>query len=141
MPAYALFMLVTLGGLQASPATAFDGNWTAEYRGTTYVRLSLRTVDGITSGTLSLGNLEFGKDGTVVKATDAPKTPKPIFDLQRRGNVLAFAWKDSEDTDRFELTLAGDSLELTFILSDEDREELAAEGIPVLKAMKLTKQK
>jgi hypothetical protein len=51
-------------------------------RRATFVRLTLRTVDGVTSGAISLGDIELGKDGTVVKAADAPKAMTTISSAQ-----------------------------------------------------------
>ena len=139
MPVLTLFVVLTLAGSQA-PAP-FEGTWIAEYRGATYVRLTLQTNGGVTTGSLSLGDVEFGKDGTVVKAADAPKAMSKIFDVRREGNVLSFSRKESEDTDRFQLTIAGDALTLKFLPSEEDLQELADAGIPAPKPFRLIRSK
>ena len=140
MFAYPLFVLVTFTALQA-PATAFDGKWTAEYRGVTHVRLTLQTTNGVTSGTISLGDLEVGTDGAIVKVAEAPKVMKPIIDVRRRGAVLAFGLRDGENTDQLEVAVVGDGLELTLVLSEEDRRDMAADGISAPKPIRLTRAK
>ena len=68
---------------------------------------------------------------------------RPIFDVTRRESTVTFFRKDTDDStpDRFELRLleTGDA-ELPVLLSDEDRKEFAANGIPPLKPIRLTKQ-
>ena len=139
MPVLTLLVALSFASLQ-SPAP-FDGNWIAEYRGTTYVRLSVHTANGVTSGTLSLGNVEFDKTGAVAKAAEAPRTTTPIFDVRRSGDVLTFARKEGEDTDRFELSRGADGLELKFLPSEEDLQDLADAGIPAPKPFRLMRSK
>ena len=140
MTTLTLFVALTVGGVQA-PAS-FDGNWIAEYRGTTHVRLTLRTVDGVTSGTISLGDMEVDENGAVKKVAEAPKAMKPIIDVRRRGAILAFALKSSDETpDQLEVSVVGDGLELTLVLSDEERREFADEGIPIPKPIRLKRVK
>ena len=141
MPALMLIMALTVVSLQSPPP--FDGNWIAEYRGATHVRLTLRTVDGVTSGTISLGDMEVDENGAIVKAAEAPKAMKAITDirLRRNGAILAFVLKEGENPDQFEVAVVRGSLELTLVLSDEERREFAAEGIPIPKPIRLTRAK
>jgi len=65
----------------------------------------------------------------------------PIFDVTEQPSLVTFSRKDGSDTDRFELHVLGAGrAELRFLLSDEDRQELAADGIPVPKPIALTRQ-
>jgi hypothetical protein len=53
--------------------------------------------------------------------------------------MLSFSRKAGNDTDRFELRRVGDHGELSLIMSDELRREVAAEGLPIPKPIRLTK--
>ena len=50
---------------------------------------------------------------------------------------MSFARKDGDDTDRFEVIRIGEDLELRFIVTEEFRKELAAEGITAPKPVRL----
>ena len=102
-----------------------------------YVRLELRTVNGELSGSISLGNIEMNKDSSIRKAEAAPRTPSPIFDISRKGPVIAFSSKDGSEANHFEFELRGAEAELRFILSDELRQEIASEGLPMPKPFRL----
>jgi hypothetical protein len=131
-------LMLTLLPPQAG-SQPFVGTWIAELDGTRYVRLELRLVNGKLGGTLALGNIEVDDKGDVRAATAAPDEPTPIFEVAQRGSTLSFARKDSTDVDHFELTFVGDRPELRFIPTEADRKELAAEGIPVPKPIRLRK--
>ena len=139
MPALTLFAALTIASLQ-TPAP-FDGNWVAEYRGVTHIRLTLRTIEGVTTGSISLGDMQIDEKGGVKKAAEAPKAMKAITDVRRRGTLLTFVLKEGENPDQFELAVVGDGLELTLVLSDEERREFADEGIPVPKPIRLKRAK
>jgi len=56
----------------------------------------------------------------------------PLFDVVYREGVLSFARKDEDDIDRFEVRLidaAGDAAQLSFVMTDEFRQELKDSGI------------
>ena len=118
---------------------AFEGTWVATHAGTTFARLEFRVTDGKLEGRIGLGDIHVDANGVVDQVTDAPRTLKPIFDASLKGSTLAFASKDLHDTDRFELTLIGPDAELRFLLSELDRKNLAAEGIPIPKPIRLTR--
>ena len=131
--------------LAAAEGQAVDGPiagvWTAQFEGRTFLKLELQIANGATTGGLSSGNIEVDAAGAVKRAAELPRELKPIFDVTRRGSVLTFATKDGTDTDRFELRLLdGSSAELWFLLNEADREELAANGVPVPKPIRLTRQ-
>ena len=65
----------------------------------------------------------------------------PLFDLSDRDGVLVFARKDGDDTDRFELRVNGDTAQLTFLVTEEFRQELKDDGLPVPKPITLTRTK
>ena len=117
----------------------YEGRWAAEFQGSTFVRLELAPTNGKPGGRISLGNIEVNPDGTLKSVSPAPGRFSEIFDVTAKGDVVTFSHKDSHDTDRFEIHRAGDHAELHFLLSDEMRKELAAEGIPVPKPIRLKK--
>ena len=117
----------------------YEGKWTAEFQGVTFVRLELALTNGKPGGRLGLGNIEVNADGGLRSVSPAPARLSEIFDVADRKTVVAFSHKDSHDIDRFEIRQAGDHAELWWLLSDETRKELAAEGIPVPKPIRLTK--
>ena len=72
---------------------------------------------------------------------ELPRTLTPIFDLTEQPALVTFSRKNGSDTDRFELHVLGAGrAELRLLLSDEDREALAAEGVPAPKPIALTRQ-
>jgi len=63
-------------------------------------------------------------------------------DLERRRERLyvSFSCQDGDDVDRFQLEIVdADHADLRFLLSDHERAELAANGIPVSKPIRLTR--
>jgi hypothetical protein len=57
-----------------------------------------------------------------------------------KGNTLSFSRKEGKDIDRFEFRLQdGGSGELQFLVSDEDRKELAGQGVPAPKPFRMKK--
>jgi|SRR6187200_968956 hypothetical protein len=119
------------------PGAQFAGTWTAEHSGATFVRLELRADNGLPAGELALGNVQVDAKGVVSKADPAPSPGVSIFDVVVKGLSMSFARKDGDDTDRFEVIRIGDELELRFIVTEEFRKELAAEGIADLKPVRL----
>lgn len=132
-----LLLSVALAVAASQTGQVFDGTWIAERAGTTFVRLELRTTNDIVEGKIALGNVEVDSKGEVKTVTAAPKTLTPIFDVEQRGSTLLFWRKESNDVDRFELTVTGDRAELRLLLSDADRSELAASGVPTIKPLQL----
>jgi len=124
-----------------SGGTSVDGAWIAQFEGRTFLRLELKTVDGATTGGLAIGNIEVDKQGALRNVGELPRTLTPIFDVTQQPSLMTFSRRDGSDTDRFELHVLGAGrAELRFLLSDEDREELAADGVPAPKPIALTRQ-
>ena len=129
----------------------YGGTWIAELAGTTYVRLELRVSNGALGGQIGLGDIEVDSKGDVRTAAAAPRVLTPIFDVvvtqpylaarstsvARGESILSFSRKDGDDTDHFELKLAGDQAALSFLLTDADRRELAEIGGGVPKPFRL----
>jgi len=135
-----LVAMLALASTQAS-RPAHVGQWTAAFGGATWVRLQLTESKGAIGGRISLGDLEVNAQGEVRRASEAPPEFTPLFDVVLRDAVLSFARKDGDDMDRFELRVLQDvnTAELSFIVSDELRRELAAEGLVVPKPVRLTR--
>jgi hypothetical protein len=130
---------LVIGAAQTSNLS-FAGTWTAEHAGQTFVRLELEGAGAALAGRISLGDIELDKTGQVKMAKAAPSNATPIFDLAERAGKLTFAHKDGRDTDRFELKLIdATTAELTFVLTEASRKELASQGISEFKPLRLVK--
>jgi hypothetical protein len=133
-----MLMVGPAGAGQAVPGQSYAGTWVADLKGTTYARLELEPADGTLRGRLALGNMQVDGQGQVIKAEAAPRELTPIFDVTLRITGLSFARKDVNDSDRFQMRLLdNETAELLYIPSEEDRKELAAEGIAVPKPIRL----
>ena len=134
-----LFALAVVPSGQTGISTA--GSWTAQFEGTTFIRLELNTAGGGIIGRISLGNFEVDERGAVRRVDPAPPAIKPISDIVQRGQTLLFSLKEGNEPDRFEFRLVESGrAELVLVLSDEDREDLAASGLPAPQPIWLTKQ-
>ena len=92
------------------------------------------------AGGISLGDFEVDPQGVVRRADAAPLNLTPISDATLKGSTVTFAMKEGNDTDRFELRLLENAdADLHFLLNDEDRKELAADGIPLPKPVRVKK--
>lgn len=138
----ALLLALTIPALFVGqpPNGPVAGSWTAKFEGRTFIRLELKTVNGAISGGIRLGNIEVDRQGMVKRADAAPLNLIHIFDVTRKGATVTFSIKEGNDTDQFELRLLenGDA-DLQFLVTDQDRKELAAEGVPPPKPIRLTK--
>ena len=118
----------------------YVGPWTADLKGTTFIRLELTPTGDTLGGRISLGNIHLDQQGRVDRAEAAPASASPIGDVVASRTQLSFSRKDGDDTDRFELHLLDrDSAELRFILTDAMRQELATNGVPIPKPVVLTR--
>lgn len=141
MKTLALVLMLASGTAGQSVAPSVAGSWTGQFEGRTFLRLELKSVNGSITGGMSIGNIEVDKQGALRSAKEAPRDLTPIVDFVDHGSSVAFARKDGDDTDHFELRLIDAShAELRFLLSDEDREALAADGVPAPKPIALTRQ-
>jgi hypothetical protein len=123
----------------AQSLESYGGTWIAEFKGASFVRLELSLTDGTLAGRIALGDMEVDAEGRVKAARQAPDRLTPVFDVAVRDSIVSFSHKDGNDTDRFEMRLSGGEAELRFILDDETRKELADEGIPLPKPVRLRK--
>jgi hypothetical protein len=130
-----------LFALLASQAAPYAGTWTAEHQGRTFIRLQLTTVDSAPHGTLGTGNIHVDKDGVVDEAEDVP-FEDPIENIVVNGSTIAFARKDGNDIERFELRILGnDTAELILLPSEEVVRQLKQEGIPLPKPIRLQRRR
>ncbi len=137
-----LALVIALTAVSGQPGgTSVDGVWIAQFEGRTFLRLELKTVDGATTGGLGIGNIEVDKQGALRRVGELPRTLTPIVEVTEQPSLVTFSRKNGSDTDRFELHVLGvGRAELRFLLSDEDREELAADGVPAPKPIALTRE-
>ena len=134
-----LVTALVIGATQTS-SQSFAGTWTAEHGGQTFVRLELQATGNVIGGRISLGDVEVDKTGALKTVKAATREATPIFDVAVRDGKLTFAHKDGRETDRFELKLIdATTAELQFMLSDDDRKDLASEGISDFKPFRLKK--
>jgi hypothetical protein len=135
-----LAVAITVLSVVQSASGAIAGSWTAKFEERTFIRLELKTVNGAIAGGLSVGNIQVDPQGVVNRADPAPSRLTPIFDVTRKGSTVTFFTKDGNDTDKFELRLLENAdADLHFLLNDEDRRELAANGVPIPKPIRLSK--
>jgi hypothetical protein len=128
-----------VAGVAQSSAQQFAGKWVAALDGKTYVRLELTDTNGRLTGRVSLGAVHFAPSGDITEVLKPATDFTPIFDVALRGGALTFWRKDGDDVDRFELRVVNGDAQLTFVLGDEIRAELAAQGVANVKPTKLTK--
>jgi hypothetical protein len=130
---------VILAGGQGGPES-YAGTWTADLAGQTFVRLELKVANGALGGRISLGNIHVDAEGEIDLVNSVARNFTPVDDLVLGADSVSFTRKDGDDTDHFELHVAPDgSVRLTFVPTEEDRAELAREGIPVPKPIVLKK--
>jgi hypothetical protein len=132
--AAALVLTLAQAGVQS-----FAGTWTTELKGDTYIRLELRETHGALSGQISLGTIHPDKDGVVDTVIEPATYSKPIFDVALRDGVLSFARTDEGDTDRFELRVVGDRVELTYRFHPGVVEALKRDGITPVRPVLLSR--
>jgi hypothetical protein len=141
MKALALVVVMTAALACQSGGGQVAGSWTAQFEGRTFLRLELKTVNGALTGGMAVGNIEVDGQGALRRVDESPRDLTPIFDVTRHASTVTFSRKDTTETDRFELrTLEAGRAELLILLSDADRKELAASGIPTPKPFALTRQ-
>ena len=130
-----------VGLVLGQPGNLLNGNWTADFQGTTYVRLAFAEGATAPQGTLSIGqSIHVDDKGNVDRVTAAASTPARMVDVRWNDGVLSFGINDGPDVDRFEFRLVdANHAELVMVFSGEERRRLAAEQIPLPKPFRLTK--
>jgi hypothetical protein len=133
------FVTVMLG----QPLGPYSGDWTADFNGTTYLRLALNDKAGAPQGEMSIcKSIQVDGQGNVDRVTEAPSTLRPMTDVRRSGDVLSFSYDDDgQNVSKFELRLINpNTADLTLLLPEDERQQLAAEGIPLPKPFRLAKR-
>jgi hypothetical protein len=135
------FAVAFVGLVLGQPGNVLNGNLTASFQGTTYVRLAFVEGATVPQGTMSMGPRIHADDGgNVDSVTAASSTPTRMLDIRWNDGVLSFGINDGPDVDRFEFRLIdANHAELTMIFSEEERRQAAAEHLPIPKPFPLTK--
>jgi len=121
-----------------------SGDWTGDYHGITYLRLAMNDSASAPQGMMSIGNsIHVDKQGNLDEVSEASTTLVPLLDIRRTGDVLSFSYRTADgDVDKFELRLVDtNTAELTLLLSEDQRQELASDGIPLPKPFRLAKSR
>ncbi len=92
---------------------------------------------------MSIGtSIHVDGQGEIDGVTEAASALRPMFDVRQSGKVVSFTYKNGDDIDRFELRLVdANTADLILLLSEEDRQQLAADGVPLPKPFRLTKSR
>src|SRR5262245_64255428 len=92
------FVLAFVGLVLGQPGNVLNGNWTANFQGTTYVRLTFAEGAMAPQGTMSIGqSIHVDGDGNVDSVTAASSTPTRILDIRWNDGVLSFGINRSEE--------------------------------------------
>lgn len=136
-----LFAIALLGVLPLQSSTAnLLGTWTAEKDGITFARLELRSPGNGLSGAMAIGDISVDKSGDLQTVKAASTTMTPLDDIALANGIVSFTWHPDSDDNRFRFRVIADgTAELSFLMSDEDLEELKEEGIPPPKPIVLRK--
>ena len=135
------FAIAFVGLVLGQPGNVPNGNWTANFQGTTYARLAFAEGATVPQGPMSIGQkIHTDDEGDVDSVTAASSTPTRMLDIRWNDGVLSFGINDGPDVDRFEFRLIdANHAELAPIFSGEEWRQLAAEQIPLPKPFRLTK--
>src|SRR5258708_466123 len=136
----ALLVATVVSVLGQANTQPFAGTWTADYSGRPIVRLELQTRDGAMTGSIQLANIHVDATGEVETVLSDLSARAPLIDVSVRNRTVMFARRDGGDTDHFELTMSDAGIAaLLFVPSEADRKELADNGIPLPKPIRLTR--
>lgn len=128
----------TLG--QVRDVQPFAGRWAADRNGQPVVRLDLRMNAGTLGGSIQLADIHLDARGEVETVQSGLSPASTLIDVTPRSGALAFSRRDGNDIDHFEMRVIDDrAAELLFIPSEADRRELAGNGVPMPKPIRLTR--
>jgi len=128
----------TLG--QVRDVLPFAGRWAADHDGRPVVRLDLRMTAGKLGGSIQLADIHVDARGEVETVNSGLSAASALIDITPRSGALAFSRRDGSDIDHFEMRVIDDrAAELRFVPSDADRRELANNGVPMPKPIRLTR--
>ena len=136
----ALLAAVVASLLGQSDVPQFAGTWIADHGGRPLVRLELRVAGETVTGTIQIADLHVDARGDVETVLSDLSPRAPIADVAIRSRTLTFTRRDGDDVDHFELALSDAGVaELRFIPTEAERKELADDGIPLPKPIRLTR--
>jgi hypothetical protein len=137
----ALFVALIASTLGQSPdVQRFAGRWAADHDGRPVVRLDLRMNAGTLGGSIQLADIHVDTRGEVETVQSGLSAASTLIDVTSRSGTLAFSRRDGNDLDHFEMRVIDEhAAELRLVPSDADRRELAANGIPMPKPIRLTR--
>jgi hypothetical protein len=135
------FAIAFVGLVLGQTGNVLNGNWTANFQGTAYVRLAFAEGATVPQGTMSIAHsIHADDEGNVDSVVVGSFTPAQMLDMRWNDGVLSFGVKDGFDVDRYEFRLIdANHAELAMIFSEEERRVAAAEHFPLLKPFRLTK--
>jgi len=136
-----LFAIAFAGLVLGQPWNVLNGNWSANFQSTTYVRLGFAESATAPQGTMSIGqSIHVDDEGNIDSVTAASSTPTRMLDIRWKDGVVSFGINDGPDIDRFEFRLIdANHADLVVIFSAEEQRQFAAEQIPLPKPFRLTK--
>lgn len=118
--------------LPSQPLSTFTGTWVAEHKGTIYMRLAFKEVNGVFQGEVGTGSFKVDTTGAISDVLPISGAPLTLSKFSAADNVLTFFRMGDNDIDEFRLKIMADGqAELTFHLSEETLEQLKDEGIPL----------
>jgi hypothetical protein len=137
----ALFVALIASALgQVPDVQPLAGRWAADHDGRPVVRLDLRMNAGTLGGSIQLADIHVDTRGEVETVMSELSAASALIDITSRSGTLAFSRRDGNDIDHFEMRVIDEqAAELRFVPSDADRRELADNGIPIPKPIRLTR--
>ena len=129
-----LLMLMPGSLPQPLGAQPYVGTWTAEFTGTTFIRLDIRMTNDTLTGRISVGDVHVDANGRAdrVGAAPAESTPVIIDGLDVTHSTLTFSRIQGGDTDHFSAKwIDPTSLELSFLWWDAERHYAGIHPAPV----------
>lgn len=129
--------VLALGQPNSQP---FTGTWAADQHDRPFVRLALRVEGGTLAGWIRLADIHVDARGDVETVMSDLAEATTLLDITTQARTLTFSRRDGNDIDRFEMAVIDDrTAELRFLPTDAVRRELAADGIPVPRPIRLTR--
>jgi len=118
----------------------FAGQWAADHDGHSVVQIDLRMNADALVGSIRLADIHVDAKGDVETVLSGLSAATMLIDVTTRNRTLAFSRRDGDDIDHFEMSVIDDrTAELRFLPSDAVRRELADNGIPSPRPIRLAR--
>ena len=118
----------------------FAGTWAADQHDRPFVRLALRVESGALAGWIRLADIHVDARGDVETVMSDLPEATTLLDITTQARTLTFSRRDGNEIDRFEMAVIDDrTAELRFLFTDALRRELADDGIPMPRPIRLTR--